>query len=133
MEDRGSGEVDVYRWPSRDDSISSRNDEDRVMEDEEGDTSPAAASSSVSASASGPAGAGEEDTVMKEDPDPDELVSIAEGISASHSRIKVSAVAHARLLLAKMSATHPAAAAAGRMLEREIEHGPGIKKEEEEE
>ncbi|KAH6855956.1 hypothetical protein B0I37DRAFT_366193 [Chaetomium sp. MPI-CAGE-AT-0009] len=43
--------------------------------------------------------------------------------SISRAHVRVSAVAHARLLLAKMSMTHPAAAVAGMMLEGKIEPG----------
>jgi hypothetical protein len=43
--------------------------------------------------------------------------------SVSQARVQVSVVAHARLLLAKMSITHPAATVARRMLEGNIEPG----------
>ncbi|KAH6628042.1 hypothetical protein F5144DRAFT_577796 [Chaetomium tenue] len=45
--------------------------------------------------------------------------------SISQAYVTVSAVAHARLLLAKMAITHPAAAVAGRLLEGRIELGHG--------
>lgn len=54
-----------------------------------------------------------------------EPVTIGDGIPVPPSHVKVSVVAHSRLLLAKMSTTHPAAAIAERMLEREIELKPG--------
>ncbi|KXX78215.1 Conidial development protein fluffy [Madurella mycetomatis] len=56
----------------------------------------------------------------------DELDATGDGVPVPQCHVKVSVVAHSRLLLSKMSTTHPAAAAAGRILEREIERRPGF-------
>jgi hypothetical protein len=52
----------------------------------------------------------------------------SDGIPISASRVKVSIVAHTRLLLSKMSTTHPAAAIAEKMLEQEMGSGLGLSK-----
>lgn len=53
-------------------------------------------------------------------------VSPSSTSSLSQAYVKVSVVAHARLLLAKMSITHPAAAIAGRMLEGKTDPGHDV-------
>jgi len=59
-----------------------------------------------------------------------ELATAEDGIPVSPSHVEVSAAAHASLLLAKMSTTHPAAAVAKRMLEQEIELKHRLQQEE---